>query len=75
MLFVEVHFYLQLAQFALELAHRCQRFEFLRGIHGVRYELAEKNLVVGVQEFFDYGEYVFCSNPNLSVLHVYFVFG
>jgi len=64
----------QVAQLALELAGRGERAEFLRGIHRVGNQLAQENLVVGIEEFLDYGENVFGRNADFSVFHTVLFF-
>ena len=57
----------EVAQLALELADGGQRLELLRGVDGVRDQLAEEDLVVAVEEFFDDGEDVFTGYANVPL--------
>ena len=41
-------------------------FQFLAGIHSVRYYFAQENFLIAVQEFFDNGEDIIRSNPDFS---------
>ena len=69
---VGIHAYAdrQIAHVALGLALGRERFELLRRIDGVRYQLSQEDLVVGIQKFLDYGEDVFCRYPYFPVFHV-----
>ena len=66
---VDLHFHLQVAQFALEVALGGQRLQLLRGIYGVAYDLTDEDLVVGIQKLLDYREYILCRYSNITFLH------
>ena len=65
---------LRITQFTLELTFRRERFEFLRGINGIRHQLTQENFVIRIEEFFDYGEYILRCYSDFSVFHCYIVF-
>ena len=63
----------EVAQVALEVAHRGKGLQLLCGVHGIGHQFAEEDFVVAIQEFLDDGEYILCGYPNISFLHNYVV--
>ena len=72
--FVDGHFHIHLAELTLEFSERGEGFKFLGSVDGVGNELAQKNLMVAVKEFFDNGENVFGCNPDFTCCHFYLMF-
>ena len=68
-LFIEFDHDRQVAQFAFELADRGEGFEFLRRIDRIRDQLAQENVVIGIEKFFDDRKDVFRCNAYFTVLH------
>ena len=48
----------QVARLALELVLGGESLQLLRGVDGVRHQLAKENLVIRIQKLLDDGEYV-----------------
>ena len=68
-LFVERYAHGEVAELALELAFLCQGLHLLCCVNSVGHHLTEENLVIRIEELFDYGEDVLCSNPDITFLH------
>ena len=66
--------YLQLTQFTMKLTLTSQSLQFLCCIYGIAYNFTQKNLVIAIQELFNYGENVLCSNPNITLFHIVLYF-
>ena len=64
----------QIAQFPLEFAHRCERFQLLGGVYAVRNQLAQKNFMIGIEKFFNNRKDIFRCNSNFPVLHSFYRF-
>ena len=60
----------QIAQFAFIIALLGQRFQLLRGIDSVAHQLAQKYLMIRIEELFNHGEDVLSRNPNITFLHI-----
>jgi hypothetical protein len=48
------------------MTQRSQSFYFLRGIHGIAHQLPQKDLMIGVEKFFDDREYVLGIDGDVS---------
>ena len=59
----------EVAQFALDFAERRKGFQLLGSIYGIGNQLTQKDFVIRVEEFLDYGEDVFRRNSDFSVFH------
>ena len=64
----------QVAQVFLVFALSGKCLHLLGGIDGVRYHLAEENLVIAIEKLFDDGEYILGCNPDVTFLHMIFCF-
>ena len=60
---------LELAQLALVLTLAGERLQLLGGIHSVGHHLADENVAVAVEKFFDDGEDVLRRHTNVSCFH------
>ena len=67
---INTYAYADVAEFALERTGGGESLEFLRGIHSIADKFTKENLVVGIQEFFDYGENVVRRYPNVTFAHI-----
>ena len=47
------HFNFQLTQLLVIMTQRSQPFNFLRGIHGIAHQLPQKDLMIGIEKFFN----------------------
>ena len=56
LILINSYAYADVAKLAFEHTGGGQSLEFLRGVHSVADQLTKKNLVIGIQEFFDDGE-------------------
>ena len=74
LILINTYAYADVAEFALERTGGGESLEFLRGIHSIADQLTKENLVVGIQEFFDYGENVVRCYPNVTFAHIVDVF-
>ncbi len=72
-LFINADINFQLTQFAFELAHRSKRLQLLGSIYSIRHQFTQKNLVVTVQKFLNYGENIITGYPNTSFCHIMIV--
>ena len=68
---VQAYSYRQVAQLSGEVAFLGEGLQLLRSIRSVRHHLAEEYLVIRIQELFNYGEDVLCSNPDVALCHVF----
>jgi hypothetical protein len=70
LILINTYTHAYVAQLALKRTGGGQSLEFLRGVHSVADKLTKENLVVGIQEFFDYGENVVRCYPNVTFAHI-----
>ena len=69
LILINTYTHAYVAQLAFERTGGGESLEFLRGVHSVADKLTKENLVVGIQEFFDYGENVVRCYPNVTFAH------
>ena len=75
LLLVQLDADLQVPQLGLAVAGSGEGLQFLGGVHRVRDQLAEEDLMVGIQELLDDGENVLGGYTDLSfVCHIYNTF-
>ena len=68
-LLVYADYHLEFTHLALEITFACQCLQLLSCIYCIADNLANEYLMIAVQEFFDDGEYILCSNPDITLFH------
>ncbi len=70
-LVVHIHADGQVAQLTLEFAGSGEGLQLLGGIHRIGHDLAQEDIMVGIQEFFDDRKDIFRCHADFSFRHSY----
>ncbi len=73
-LFVSLHPNFHLPQLSGILTRRSQHFQFLRGIHRIRHNFTQENIMIGIKKFFDNRKQILCRNTNFTCCHITCIF-